>query len=222
MTLMLRDDLSFCNSGNRLVFLDLAADRYFMLPNDLESAFRRLLVSAKNAERDIEFECRLKSAGILVDDESAGSSLKAMTERVAPTSEFSLRGKPTKLVLILSSICIQIETELMIRFRGLKPTIQMMRAERVRYGKKEPKELLDRDAVVSSFLSTRRIVPTQDRCLSWAISMARYLAKNGQHSQLIIGVNTSPFSAHAWTQQNDVVISDYIDRVRDYNPILVS
>lgn len=51
--------------------------------------------------------------------------------------------------------------------------------------------------------------------------MKRMLARQGCHADLVIGV-TLPFSAHCWVQLGSTVLTDSLDLVQAYKPILVA
>lgn len=65
------------------------------------------------------------------------------------------------------------------------------------------------------------LVTTQDQCLNWSLAMMHYLMNLGIAATLILGVRRTPWSAHAWVQQDEVVLSDSVDNVTHYTPILM-
>ncbi len=50
--------------------------------------------------------------------------------------------------------------------------------------------------------------------------MKQVLASQGCHANLVIGV-ALPFSAHAWVQSGDTILTDALELVEPYTPILV-
>lgn len=59
-----------------------------------------------------------------------------------------------------------------------------------------------------------------NKCLLKSMSLKYFLDFHGFKTDLIIGVKTNPFFAHAWLQIGDLVLNDDIDRVGDYSPIM--
>lgn len=49
----------------------------------------------------------------------------------------------------------------------------------------------------------------------------RELSRRRTTASLVIGVKVSPFGAHAWVQDGEVVLNDFVDVARIYTPILV-
>ena len=75
--------------------------------------------------------------------------------------------------------------------------------------------------VTAAFQAARHFFPATDQCLARSIAMKRVLASQGCHADLVIGV-ALPFSAHAWVQFGDEVLTDPLDLVEPYTPILVA
>lgn len=58
-------------------------------------------------------------------------------------------------------------------------------------------------------------------CLLDSLTLAQFLLRRRISATLVLGIETSPFGAHAWVQIGDVVINDSVEVVRRYTPILV-
>jgi hypothetical protein len=65
MPLRLRPGISFCRVGDRLIFLDIVADRYFCLSADAENSFVQLTAEADKPAPDSV--AHLVAQGLLVD-----------------------------------------------------------------------------------------------------------------------------------------------------------
>jgi len=74
-------------------------------------------------------------------------------------------------------------------------------------------------SVAAAFHRVKRYLSETDQCLIRSVAMARLLARRRQRIHVIIGV-TLPFAAHCWTQAGATVLSDDIDQVRAYTPLL--
>lgn len=52
------------------------------------------------------------------------------------------------------------------------------------------------------------LYPKKTFCLAWAVTYVCMSLKNGRQAQLVIGVQTNPFYAHAWAESGGNVIHD--------------
>ena len=81
------------------------------------------------------------------------------------------------------------------------------------------------DAVRTSVESYTRLRPfalsAHDRCLNDSLTLIHFLATQGLFARWVIGVRVDPFGAHSWAQVGDVVLNDYPERVRHFQPILI-
>jgi transglutaminase-like putative cysteine protease len=63
---------------------------------------------------------------------------------------------------------------------------------------------------------TLRVLPTDSRCLSQALTLIGLLARRGVMARLVIGTRVEPsFAAHAWVELDGVPLlapHDYLDR----------
>ena len=60
-----------------------------------------------------------------------------------------------------------------------------------------------------------------DACVLNALALVDFLAGYGWYPSWVWGVRSTPFSAHCWVQEGQVVLNDLAERVRGYTPILV-
>ena len=72
-----------------------------------------------------------------------------------------------------------------------------------------------------AYLATRRLIGTRDQCLFQSLTLFHFLARRGWYPKLVIAVKMSPFGAHAWLQEGDIVLNDQLDQVLPFTPILV-
>lgn len=77
-------------------------------------------------------------------------------------------------------------------------------------------------AAVESYIRLRPFaLSTHDRCLHDSLTLLHFLATEGLVAHWVIGVRVNPFGAHSWVQVSDIVLNDYPERVRRFQPILV-
>lgn len=81
--------------------------------------------------------------------------------------------------------------------------------------------LRDPMRMVRAFEHARLLRTAADKCLPRSIALALCLASSGARAQVVIGVKLAPFGAHCWVQQDRQVLSDSVEEVLRYRPILV-
>ncbi|EJB8538059.1 lasso peptide biosynthesis B2 protein [Acinetobacter baumannii] len=60
-----------------------------------------------------------------------------------------------------------------------------------------------------------------DECLFQSISLKQFLMLHGIDSELVIGVKTKPFRAHAWLEKDRKILNDELQHIEKYKPIMV-
>jgi len=76
-------------------------------------------------------------------------------------------------------------------------------------------------AYARNFDRARRLAPVAPRCLPDALAFVCRARQIGHPVHLVFGVKLHPFEAHCWAQCADLVLTDPLDRVRRFVPILV-
>jgi len=76
-------------------------------------------------------------------------------------------------------------------------------------------------ALVSVFRRIRHYFFTGDgKCLLHALTLTRYLGLYGICPTFVIGVRTSPWSAHAWVEHAGHTLDATPEKIRSFHPIL--
>ncbi len=70
------------------------------------------------------------------------------------------------------------------------------------------------------FDTGRRLAPFRPRCLPDALAFTRYARRRGHDVRLVFGVKCHPFEAHCWAQLGSVVLTDPLERIVRFQPIL--
>lgn len=76
------------------------------------------------------------------------------------------------------------------------------------------------ETLVAALVGAERVAQRADDCLAIGIAMSRMLARRNLTHCFVIGV-TLPFAAHCWVQAGAVVLTDSVERVARFTPILV-
>ena len=227
MGLVLSEDVYFCTANRQLAFLDVRADKYFALPGNAESAFRKLVSNDCLTEDDFRALEPLRSRRILMPFEGPNNvraEVKSPRPATSIVDEGPVKISPLEYWRVADAIAAQLASRQFLRRHGLRNVIRKIAEDKVTgrrraLGMKEP---IDNSRTLAAFLFTRRLVTTQDQCLVWSIALVNLLARHGTHVDLVIGVRMKPFRAHAWAQLDTAVLSDRLDTVAPYTPILVA
>ncbi|WP_069049304.1 lasso peptide biosynthesis B2 protein [Blastomonas sp. RAC04] len=204
--------LRYCLFASASVFLDVDHERYFLLQDRADARFRRFLEQSADAA-DFHW---LIARNIITEgcDDPTSHCCKVP----APTS--GLGNQPplsADIILTIRAIAAQITARRMLRRRPfadiLKPGWSMAQCVA-----QDHEHQVSR--VTAAFQRARHFVPAKDQCLVRSIAMRQVLASQGCHADLVIGV-ALPFSAHAWVQSGNNILTDPLELVEPYKPILV-
>lgn len=199
-----RSGLAWCVIDDTAVFLDLAKDRYFRLPDPENTRF--------------------------IAEEAAGITDRPHQPPAFPLPHGwtpaarrcpAIDEGPFRLADVARSIWVQRRVERRLAARSLEEVLRDLRdsvssrsftasigSHRVR-------------ADIRAFQQARLLRTAADRCLSRSIALALCLARHHCRANVILGVKLAPFAAHCWAQHGDVVLNDELEEVRRYQPILV-
>lgn len=109
----LRDDLSFCRIGERLVFLDVGNDRYFRLPSAQEHSLLAYLAQDPVSEPEID---DLVERGLLVERSQATAGPQPSVMPVARSAmEMSIPAQRPHLSDKLEVLALVLSTRLVLK-----------------------------------------------------------------------------------------------------------
>ena len=220
MGLMLCADISFCDVADRLMFLDLKADRYFCLGPLAEAGFRAAISGAQPAG---EWEAALRpliQCGILVPttDDCRPSACSGSASPVKSFLDCGYAEVPIRLrMAALKDLAV---AQLALKFRSLSAVLGALRLQKSRAAYHSDAMSASAQDVAAAFEWSSRIVRTHDRCLPRSIAVAQRLASLNIAAELVIGVSLYPFAAHSWVQCGTALVNDSPDGVRHFTPIL--
>lgn len=216
VNLYLPEHIRFCEIGNRRIFLDLKADRYFSLPPDADAA-----ISAMCEGAAVEISSELASlldAGLLT--RSPGRVI-APTEHPEPTislvEEASVSGNLSVSTLVEVSLLV-LRARRAVRKKRL-PSLLAPSGPGQSEARSSPEA---RDRAVGDFIQCRRAVPIAPNCLYDSLALRRFLERRSVAADLVIGAKVHPFAAHCWVQDGTIVLNDTLAAARGFAPILVA
>lgn len=204
-----------CLADGRLVVLNLAADRYLMLPPAMDASIRRLLDGEPESPRDRLLHQRLCTGGLVL--QPAHGQCLTLCEAALPSRSLLDEGwshaSPWDVAIAALGV-VQARTAL--RLGGLQRSLG-------RIATITPPALEDHTravALASAFLDLRLAIRSLDRCLPLSIALAADAKRRHAGVRLVLGVKCNPFGAHAWVQLGPSVLNDRLDAVRAFTPIL--
>lgn len=215
MSLILRPGLSWCLCADRAVFLDLASNRYFCLPEMADTLFRRWAAGEILAPDEL---APLIDCGVVVAGEGRRS---ATTMNPAATRDYALdNARGAAAADVMAAVAGQLRARWWLKLRPMASIAARLARERPATGGRAPDEARQR-RVASAFLASATLLRADDQCLPRAIAARRLCQRHGQEAALIFGVRLDPFAAHSWVQCGGAVIVGELENVRLYTPILV-
>lgn len=121
-------------------------------------------------------------------------------------------GWPRAIDFRIAAICLK--TRLDLRFR---PLSRILRGLRMNW---RGRSMADLVAAARQFDRGRRHTPFTPRCLPDALAFLRFARARGHAAHLVFGVKLHPFEAHCWAQSGGLVLTDPLDRIRRFVPVL--
>lgn len=219
----LREDLSFCHAGGRLVFLDIGSDRYLRLPPSLEATLVSYLSADCPADIDVS---ELLTRKILVDL-PAGSSISRPTSKtpVRSAMEMPCRIRRIHILEMLEVFVVVLCTRLKLRLRPFRELLNELTINRQGSSSAaQTSQTLSEPRILEAAALFRRVrlyVPVGMRCLVDSVSLATFLRRRNIDTNVVFGVAVDPFSAHCWVQTGDLVLNDTLGNVTSHTPIRV-
>ena len=202
----LRAGLTFCLIGERAIFLDRGASRYFLLEGpgaeNLEA-----FVKGRASEEAIS---SLTGMGLV----ELGNPSPEPAHAPPPIASLHDRrlGTPQPW-LLAEAMFSQARSRRLLTRHSLGSLLQSQ-------GAYDLEADLDRCRPIAAAIDrVSRYRDATDQCLVRGLAMRAMLARRGLSAELVIGVML-PFAAHCWIQSGTTVLSDPLDRVANFTPLL--
>lgn len=205
--------LSFCVIESTALFLDLAGDRYFGLPEPANAAFVASLVNG------VAFASALAAVGL--ERFSTLAPLIVQAAQSTPQDRADLATTSPSLTLIGRALSEQRAAEHRLKRRGLHRVLSDLQQTLRRCPKAARPNDARCAAVVQAFDQAAFLHSAVDRCLPRSIALATLLARCECRCQVVIGVKLRPFAAHCWVQSEQMVLNESVEEAARYTPILI-
>ncbi|MDG5488847.1 lasso peptide biosynthesis B2 protein [Sphingomonas sp. BGYR3] len=202
-------------SAGRAVFLNVAADRYAMLPPPLNAPFIAWL---NDPARPLDADCRDSLCRLLGLDHDAA----ILPEPVPVTIPLQLEtgclpSVASGLGTALAAARTVRRAERMLKTRPFADNLARRRALLAMGRDADPVAILAR---AGRFWSVRHLAPVRRVCLLDSLALLDWLAPRLGGVELVFGVTALPFGAHCWVQTRDALLGDAPDTIGRYAPIL--
>tara|TARA_R110001606_G_scaffold319062_1_gene465943 strand:- start:23537 stop:24232 length:696 start_codon:yes stop_codon:yes gene_type:complete len=226
--LLLNQNVHYCAIGHAYVVLDLVHDRYAFLPPNQAKWMRAIeteMHPAALSDKTVLFADRLVSRGILTRQQGEGRPIAASTA-ARPLSSSAADVNPDQTRLTVPHVAFFL-LALMSAWRlhtsgSLLKTVQAARRWKAQAGSagfasaEQARALVAVADRLSPLFYTR-----EDACRFRSLLLIRYLSFFGVKADWVFGVRLSPFGAHCWVALDREVLTDPLDTVLEYTPILI-
>jgi len=235
-TYYLRRQAFVCLSNQHYVMLDLLADMYLRMEKGPFEAVARCMhlppplgKSAHNfGNPELSVECHALLGELLARrllTEDPGQANDRASESMAIPLQTLIGGEEhINLVACLrhffSFMAASGAAAAWLK-EPIAQTVNRVTERKSRRALRSPQFNVDRArALISIFCQLRPIYNRQYLCLFDSLALLNFLAKYDIFPSWVFGVQSEPFSAHCWVQQDEFLLNDTVDRVGIYTPLL--
>jgi hypothetical protein len=222
MGFVLERDISFCQSGGRVIFLDLQRDRYFCLGREAEGAFKRLAAGEALTASEAAALTAAGRQGWLSRVEGS-PCVPVACARPPDVRETALeeRGSRPDLRCLPPILFDLVAARRDLRRRKLKDIVRHLEGRKAATKLVAARSTERVQRIAATFQWSGLLSTLHDQCLPRSLAMMRHLVRHGHRPMLVFAVMTRPFAAHCWVQLGETVLNDQLDHVRKFTPILV-
>ena len=233
----LRDHSFVCLAGRYYVILDLLGDKYWCVEKRLFEALapRISLPSSRTQEsRDSRYNDMISEAqGVLSEllerglltENSRDSNAPSVQSIVRPnetlmseTRDGSLARCTRYIPSFIASVRVAAHS---LVTQSIAETVNPVADRRRQHRQHGSPFDLDRAAVLTSiFYRLRPFYNREYLCLFDSLALLEFLARYSLFPTWVFAVQSEPFMAHCWIQENRILLNDTVDRVSVYTPIL--
>jgi len=227
-----------CRTQDSVILLDLRHDRYFALGGAQAEALEGTVAGWPPIEAQFKAEIgptaataaavakRLLKEGLLA--ESTGgvtASSPPLLDLRKLTTAGGIDINPRVRVRLADCVrftaaCLRAAAEL--RWRSLEAVVASVeRRKQLALAREQAPAVSEIVELVSVFRTLKTLAFTSHgHCLYHSLALLHFLAYYGAYPAWVLGVRTTPWRAHSWTQWEGVVLDDSPTNVRCFTPIL--
>jgi hypothetical protein len=218
MPISLAPGVTYCLAGGRVIFMNLDSGRFSALPGRHEDAFHVFTTSQDAGLLAASTADYLTAKNFCVEsDETCLRAPRIPLPTISLLDHGAADEKPP-LNLCLAVLAAQLRAKMALRLMPFRKALDRLSRAKLSVGADNQ----DQDAYArleAAMVRTNILLPPSDRCLTrsmafMSLSFARNLAPD-----LVIGVRSNPFRAHAWVQSTGRVVHDDLRQARLFTPI---
>ncbi|WP_165793653.1 lasso peptide biosynthesis B2 protein [Hyphococcus luteus] len=215
-----RSDLAYCYVDARPVFLDVREDRYFMLQDVLEAAFKAFIAGD---EVSPDLLGRLSHAEILepgdgIDGVPSPPAIISPQQSTLENTQVHRRSGALATMKAMTCLC---RSGPRLRRNGFARSIAQLRQRKGDLAGRGPFCQAVVESRAADFQAARCLFPAPQNCLPDSLALLDFLFGDGIIADLVIGVRMNPYGAHCWVQSKDILLNETIDYAESFTPILV-
>ncbi len=221
MGYIFRPGLHACDVAGSLVFLDLPADRYFLLAPSLNTACLRLCSGHDTDPTNQLAIHRLVDRDIVRSiDGAIRPTLCAPLACHTPTGRN--RGIEATSSSVITALAQYAFAAVDLKCRSLDRVLNgIARSWLCKKRVLGVRSARDPAEVACAFMAADRLITLRGHCLVRSIAITRTMVARGVAPDLVLGVKLRPFEAHCWVQHDNMLISDDPGTVAPFTPILI-
>jgi len=220
----------WCQSGSKIIFLNLEHDRYSGITVEDASCLSGLVrgwpvgdaLQETSSTKGMGIAQALFKKGLLVEGASAGGDSAQVD---VPVATGSITGTPELGEAGIGTLCAVLPNFIAARYL-LKRKKLLALIGRAQANKAHLTTTVQAFAgehagqVLSNYQRIRPILlSSHNECVLESFTVASLLASHGIPATCVIGVRTDPWGAHCWIQHESIVLNDTVDHVSRYTPI---
>lgn len=215
--LALAPDVHLAVVDGDLVFLDAAADQYLCVARRRSDPVLAALAGHVDIHDPEQVIAALLDARLLIEARHPAnwSGAPACTARDDLGRDLQSRpGAGDIALLLLAALRMTLKLRTGTPSRWFAKRLARRRPAAVRHGETV------RDCARRAE-RLRPLIPRSGRCLVRSLLMLEYLLLRGVEADWVFGVRTHPFEAHCWVEYDGTVLTDSLEHVRWFTPILL-
>lgn len=218
--------VTYCLAGGRVIFMDLRSGRFSGLPPRHEEAFIASITGQPTTTLAPSTAAFLTARKLCVESDAADLRIPViplpqidLLDLTAPTTSASLG-------LSLLGAIAQARAEMALRtlsFRSLTERLRRRKRNIAAAPGQRCEQMADMQFALleAAIRRTDLLLPPSNRCLGRSIAFLSMALSRNLAPDLVIGVRSNPFRAHAWVQSRGRVIHDDQRQAPLFTPIFM-
>ena len=212
----LTETVTTCVASGRVLFLDVARDRYLALPPAHEPIFIEWLLAHDAPPPE---QCCESLVALNISERTTVGSIRPIECRVAMPAPLDAEALPP--VRVSPMALIGVGRSVFSAWRDVRS--RRLGSVLARSFPPMPGGAPSCDDVrarLAVYRSARPLIPVPRVCLHDCLALIDWLGPRTGGIELVLGVSPYPFSAHSWVQADGRVIDDHPQSPSRFQPIL--